>query len=255
MELLRALRETLLELRHDGFNPLEKRRVYRIRCDLPARVVLTEQATVTGRMVNLSSRGLSINLDRKLRLGHIYRISLRADDPVVTRGVRELSLRASALWCRRSAEGDSYNIGFVFFSFSGMRTDDVLRFFNDHLHLKVSQSAQRRRHPRVMREFRMVVFDDQRPPMSTMARDLSQEGALWVGHNPFREDSTVRLSLLFDTHRPLELTGRIVRCRQVRDEAEGSFEVGVHFEGLSDGLRNRLGRVLRASMLDPGSLD
>jgi hypothetical protein len=188
VDLLNSLRDTLnrLRKREPLEDPAEKRRIYRVRCSLPVMVVVSNKEAMPGRLINLSSKGMKIHLERRLKVGQIYRIFVRGrttwQDLNVGKGAQEVSLRATALWIKKSAATHAgFDIGFLFFTFAGMRTDDVIGFFRDNLQVPVPSSSQKRRFTRIRRPFEVEMTHPDARALTGAVRDLSIDGVLWTG--------------------------------------------------------------------------
>lgn len=73
--------------------------------------------------------------------------------------------------------------------------------------------------------------------------DISQDGARVMATAPMNPDEPVLMRYyLQNARRPLSVWGQVTRCEQ-RDD--GTFELGLHFHGLAQRIREQLGHFLQ----------
>lgn len=244
MNLLESLRETLLHL---GATPLlpvpvEKRRIHRVRCNLPVVVVVSDKEAVSGRLVNLSTTGMKLQLDRRLKTRNIYRVYIRSRHQM-GEAPREISVRATAMWCRKSPTVTGYEIGFLFFSFADVKADEVLQFFREQLEVPVSAVSQKRRFTRIRRPFHVDMIEPELFPLTRGLRDVSLEGLQWQSSVPFDSGMPVKLRIDMEDGPPIEAEAVVVRCIPSRRE-DGLWEMAVRFSPLPDRDHRRLASVV-----------
>lgn len=257
MEWLNSLRETILRLRQDKSLPdaSEKRKTYRIKCNLSVTVQVGKQEILSGNLINLSTSGLKVYLPKRLKLGSVHNIRIRGKRAAWDKNPpRELPVQARSIWCRRSATAEGYETGFTFTDFGALRINDVLKFFKHEMGLDIKDAAQKRRTARIAKRFGIAWTGPDGKAYKGIVRNLSLTGVQIATGTSIEEGTNIDVTIdLGEKRQILQTRINVVRCLKVsrpevpRDE---SYEIGAKFKSLSEKDRLRLSRLVSSYMKD-----
>lgn len=247
MDWLQSLKDTMMG-KVPGVDASEKRRCYRVSCSLPVVVQITPRDALSGRLTNLSTTGLKLRFPRPLKPGVDYtmrvrgKLSASADTPQ-----RELAVQGRCIWCRRSVQGEGYDVGCLFTGFIGVHMSQVLDFFREELQIDIEDSDQKRGTTRVAKRFHVTFTGEDGKVANGFVRNLSLTGIQIASRAPVETGSNLNITVDFgDRNEKMHTTVQVVRCRKMTDE--DWHEVGGTFKNLNERDQQRLGMLVSTFM-------
>ncbi|MHB2020723.1 MAG: PilZ domain-containing protein, partial [Candidatus Xenobia bacterium] len=190
--------------------------------------------------------GLKLKFTKTLKPTPVYTMRIRGMVvPGVTHGIRELTVQARCVWCRKA--GDGYDVGCSFTGFVGANLNQVLDFFREELGIDIGESEQKRTSTRISKRFHVTYTGADGKVASGFIRNLSMTGLQLASKTAVELGSELHVTVDFGAKtEKMHARVEVVRCRKI--PREDWFEIGARFTELSEKDSQRLTGLVTAYM-------
>ncbi|HEY3998209.1 MAG TPA: PilZ domain-containing protein [Candidatus Xenobia bacterium] len=227
----------------------EKRKTYRMGCSVPVVVQLDNMA-LEGRVLNLSTTGMKLQLGQLPKVGTTYTAWIRGKTLPGGLPPRELGVQAKCVWSQRNNRTATCEGGLLFTDFFGNQLSQVLQFFDKELSVALDDGLQKRSHVRAARRLKITYATTDGRVSNAVIRNLCEQGVAILSRYRMEPGAELTFSLGMDTDK-LRVGGHVVWCRKV--EGEDLNEVGARFDTVPDADREKLGIYVTAILAEVGS--
>ncbi len=202
----------------------------------------------TVEIIDISTGGISLHIDRALKIGSEYMFRIDANN-------RSISVKGTVVWStlresRKNAEGDSvpvYSVGMRFRDLAAENIADLLKFIESN---KEEQSSEKRYGLSGLRiNMRFHVVTDGKfmltCPEDFSVKKISLGGMLIETGQPLEIEERLPMVIFLPGESEIAFTGRIASCIPIESEGPKQFDIGIEFLEMSDESVEKLSHFIR----------
>lgn len=214
----------------------ESRRYERFAIDvmnISGRMMFASTVTI----IDISLGGISLHIDRALKLDNEYMLRIDAND-------RSISVKGVVVWStlmgsRKTEEGDIvplYSVGMRFDDLASEKINNLVEFIEAHkkeqdsvqLHSLSGMRLNMRFHLAADGEFMLTCPED------FLVKKISLGGMLIETEAALEIDQQLPMVLSLPGDREISFTGRIASCIPIETEDQKEFAIGIEFLDLRE---------------------
>lgn len=200
-------------------------------------------------IVDVSTGGVALKIDRKLAVGREYTIKL--GDKGQTLEVRGTVVRSTLVGMEAGADGESVLIYTAGMQFKEGSEEKVTAFLASVEHRAKDDEAP-------MAERRLTVrFQITTPqehvmvfPTNFRVKDITLSSMLIHSDQPLRKDNVVPMELYLNDDNQLHFTGKVFSSRAITDGGQIYYAIEVTYSDLADKDRTMLKRFINYLVVD-----
>ncbi len=227
----------------------EKRKTYRIGCSVPMVIQVDNSSAIEGRVLNLSTTGLKIQVPQAPKVGATYTMWIRGK--TLPGGVppRELGVQGRCVWVQRYPQKATCEAGLLYTDFFGNPLAQVLQFFDRELGVALGDGQQKRTWVRAAKRLK-ITYDvsSEGRVANAFTRNLSENGVAFFTRSKIEAETELNVTVYLDNGEKLRASGKVVWYRKV--PGEDLYEIGTRFDTVAEAERARLTAFIGACMAD-----